>query len=63
MPSVYDIPNYYLQNYVYLHFVPLLLNRVGNSLACVAVLFVVIVYRWLSVRGLIYEYICKIYYF
>ena len=51
MPSVFYIPNYYLQNCVYLYFVPLLLNGIGNLLAYVAALFVTRVCRWLSVRG------------
>ena len=39
MPSVCYIPSYYLQNCVYLYFVPPLLNRVGSLLAEVAALF------------------------
>ena len=34
------IPNYFLQNFVYLYLVPLLLNCIGNLLAYVAASFV-----------------------
>ena len=40
MPSVCYIPDYYLQNCVYLYFVPFLLHRIGNLLAYVAAFFV-----------------------
>ena len=51
MPSVCYIPNYYLQNCVYMYLVPLLLNGIGNLLAYEAALFMTSVCRWLSVRG------------
>ena len=51
MPSVCEVPNYYWQNCVYLNFLLLLLNGIGNLLAYVAGLFVTSVCRWLSVRG------------
>ena len=50
MSSVCCIPNYYLQNCVNLCFMPLLLHNIGILLAYVAVLFVISVYRLLSVR-------------
>ena len=40
MHSVFLVPNYYLQNCVYLYLVPLLLHGIGNLLAYVAALFV-----------------------
>ena len=40
MPSVFNIPKYYLQNCVFLCLVLLLLNRMSNLLAYVALLLV-----------------------
>ena len=51
MALVCYIPNYYLQNFVCLYLVPILLNRIRNSLASVAALLVTSVCQWLSVRG------------
>ena len=51
MPSVCFISNYFLQNFVYLNLVPLLLNGICNLSAYVAALFANSGYRWLSVRG------------
>ena len=48
MPSVCYIPSYYIQSYVYSYLVPLLLHRIGNLFALVAVLFVFRVCRLLS---------------
>ena len=48
--SVCYIPNYYLQNCVYLCLVLLLLQSIGNLLAYVAALFVASISRLLSVR-------------
>ena len=50
MPSVCYIPNYYLQDSVYLYLVPFLLNRIGYFLTYVAALFVTSVCRLLSSR-------------
>ena len=44
-PSACYIPNFYMQNWVYLFLVPLLLNNVGKLLAYVAALFVTSVCR------------------
>ena len=49
MSSVCYVPNYYLQNCVYLYLVPLLLPRIVNLAAYVAALFVTIVCWLLSV--------------
>ena len=51
MQSKCYIPNYYLENCVYLYLVPLRLNGIGNLVAYVAAFFVTSVSRWLSVRG------------
>ena len=51
MPSVCFIPIYYLQSWVYLYLVPLLLNRFDNLLAYVAALFMTSVFLLLSLRG------------
>ena len=51
MPSVRYIPNYYLQNWVYLYFVLFLANSVGNLLAYIAALIVNSVCRFLVLRG------------
>ena len=53
MPSVCYNPNYFLQNCVVLYLVPLLLNRIGYLLACVAALFVTSVCCLLSFGGLV----------
>ena len=42
--SVCSIPNYYMQNWVFLYLVPFLLNWIGNWLAYVAALFVTSVF-------------------
>ena len=51
MPSVLYIPNYFLQNLVYLYLVALLLNGIDNLLAYVTALFVTSVCPLLSLRG------------
>ena len=51
MPSVYYIPNCYMQKCVYFYLVTLLLNRIGDLLAYVAAIFVTSVCRFLTVRG------------
>ena len=51
MLSVYYNSIYYLQNWVYLYLVPLLLNSTGYLLAYVAALFVSSVCRLLSLSG------------
>ena len=51
LPSVFYIPNYYLQHCVYLYLVPFLLNGIGNLLAYVAALFVTTVSWLLSLRS------------
>ena len=51
MPSVCYIRNYYLENSVYLYWVPFLLNRIGRLIAYVDALFVTSVCRFLSLCG------------
>ena len=43
--------NFKLQNCVCLYLVPILLNRFGNLLACLAALFVTFACRWLRVSS------------